>query len=79
VAEQLAKCSTDTDGHGHPPSARGSLARPSPEDRARRIGDKIQPNPLLMSNLGRINELLLKPVASRMRVSIILLAPVYAE
>jgi len=32
-----------------------------------------------MSNLGRIYECRLKRVASRMRVSTILLAPVYAE
>jgi len=73
------------DRHRWPwPSAVGawisrSLIRPSTEDRARRIGDKIQPNPLLMSNLGRIYEFLLKRVASRMRMSVILLAPVYAE
>jgi hypothetical protein len=55
------------------------VTHPSTEDRARRIGDKIQPNPLLMSNLGRIYEFLLKRVASRMRMSVIPLAPVYAE
>jgi len=55
------------------------VTRPSTKDRARRIGDRIQPNPLLMSNLGRIYELLLKRVASRMRMSVIPLAPVYAE
>jgi len=57
-----------------------SLAtRLSSQDQARRIGDKIQPNPLLMSNLGRIYEFLLKRVASCMRMSVIPLAPVYAE
>ena len=51
----------------------------SSEDQARRIDDRIQPNPLLMSNLERIYEFLLKRVAYCMRMSVIPLAPVYAE